>query len=125
MPSFFNTLLKAVGNSNVKDNHLNFYFNWETLYSTLNLALFANCFFFRHRFRQVSRPAIGAGRSCSRKLERKKRCDLPACPQPCIPQPWGSWGPCSRTCGTAGVQLRYRKVNIWKNASFITDLLDM
>ncbi|XP_023341710.1 spondin-1 [Eurytemora carolleeae] len=64
---------------------------------------------FRHRFRQVSRPAIGAGRSCSRKLERKKRCDLPACPQPCIPQPWGSWGPCSRTCGTAGVQLRYRK----------------
>jgi len=65
---------------------------------------------FRQRFRTISQPAIGFGQPCSRKLEKKKKCRLPACADTCRMSPWGSWGPCSRTCGSDGQQSRHKQV---------------
>lgn len=65
---------------------------------------------FRHRFRTVSKPALGGGQPCSRKLDKKKKCRLPSCPVTCQRSDWTAWGPCSQTCGTDGVQSRYRQV---------------
>jgi len=64
---------------------------------------------FRHRFRTVSKPASVGGQPCSRKLEKKKKCRLPACPRACTVEEWSAWGACSRSCGSDGVQNRYRR----------------
>lgn len=65
---------------------------------------------FRQRFRQVTRPSSGSGRPCPRKLERRKKCRLPPCLQDCLLTLWGSWGPCSASCGSDGTQDRHRDV---------------
>jgi len=65
---------------------------------------------FRHRFRSLMRPATGTGKPCPRKLERRKKCRLPPCLQDCLLTLWGSWGPCSATCGKEGTQDRHRQV---------------
>merc|ERR1719352_2227323 len=61
----------------------------------------------RHRFRTVTQAAIGGGADCPTKLERRKRCRLPPCPQ-CVEGEWESWGACSASCGAGGVQSRER-----------------
>lgn len=61
---------------------------------------------FRQRFRSVSRP----GTSCTKKLDKKKKCRLPPCPEECRLEPWGAWGACSASCGSSGSQSRYRQV---------------
>jgi len=66
---------------------------------------------YRQRFRQVSRPAQGGGKPCSRLLVRKEQCDLPACPSLCRTGQWADWGPCTKTCGSDGIQNRYRQVS--------------
>jgi len=63
---------------------------------------------YRHRFRTVSQDAAGDGRPCPRKLERQKKCRLPPCTDDCQLSSWGSWGPCSQTCGSDGTQTRER-----------------
>jgi len=61
----------------------------------------------RHRFRTVTQAAVGGGADCPAKLERRKRCRLPPCPQ-CVEGDWESWGACSASCGAGGVQSRER-----------------
>jgi len=66
---------------------------------------------FRQKFRTVLRPATGNGVPCSsRKLDKKKKCRLPPCPETCTFKQWGEWGPCTQTCGSDGVQTRFREV---------------
>jgi len=63
---------------------------------------------YRHRFRTISQEAAGKGKPCPRRLERQKKCRLPSCPDECSLSSWGTWGPCSRTCGSEGTQTRHR-----------------
>jgi len=62
----------------------------------------------RHRFRTISVGPHGSGRPCPTRLERRKRCRLPACPR-CQAGTWQSWGACSQSCGAGGVQSRTRR----------------
>lgn len=61
----------------------------------------------RHRFRTISVSPLGSGSPCPNRMERRKRCRLPPCPH-CQPATWESWGACSQSCGTGGVQSRRR-----------------
>jgi len=63
---------------------------------------------YRHRFRTVTQMTKGVGRPCPKKLERQKKCRLPACPEDCRLSSWEEWGPCSHSCGSDGTQVRQR-----------------
>merc|ERR1719348_1690988 len=67
---------------------------------------------YRSRFRTVVQESVGSSsKPCPRKMERRKKCRLPACPleDPCSQvSEWGPWSPCPTTCGSKGSQMRRR-----------------
>ena len=85
-----------------------------TSWSPWSLSCSATCGAgYKNRFRRVESQARGRGRPCPTRLEKQKRCRLPACLQDdCqLVSQWSVWGPCTATCGVSGHQTRHRDLS--------------
>ena len=60
----------------------------------------------KHRYRQVLRDPRYGGRKCP-PISQSEACNRHSCPVDCQLDNWGTWTPCSTTCGT-GKNLRSR-----------------
>jgi hypothetical protein len=63
---------------------------------------------FRSKHRNIIEQVRGNRFGCP-KTEWTENCDLPYCPEHCVPGDWGPWSSCSRSCGV-GSKRRSRKV---------------
>ena len=60
------------------------------------------------RVRHAILPAEFLGKSCGA-LRLSRTCNTRSCPVDCIVSPWGTWLPCSHSCG-GGTRKRYRSL---------------
>merc|ERR1711871_131826 len=62
-----------------------------------------------HAVRYVTRAAENGGKACPA-TSRSASCAVNPCPIDCVEDKWGSFSPCTNTCGTNGLQFRTRGV---------------
>jgi len=59
------------------------------------------------RFRKQYGPFYGGGSCVGSTTQTKNNCNAHYCPAPCSWKPWGSWKPCTKTCGSGNMR-RFR-----------------
>jgi hypothetical protein len=65
------------------------------------------------RFRTILKQPNALGTKCPELVERQP-CNTAACGVDCVVSAWGSWGSCSKTCGS-GLKLRKRSITATPN----------